>query len=74
MSTLVSQPVPQPAWKEEVNRRLAAHKNRKGMSVVEQDASTQTQSVAGSRAALAAARVAARYANAPSFSEMQAAE
>ncbi len=70
----MSQPAPQPAWKEEVNRRLAAHKNRKGMSVVEQDASAQTRSAAGSRAALAAARVAARYANAPSFSEMQAAE
>jgi len=56
-----------------VNRRLAEHKNRKEISVVEQDASDAHGS-ANSRAAAAAARVAARYANVPSFSEMQAAE
>lgn len=63
----------QPAWKEEVNRRIEAHKHRKGISVVDQIPAEQ-QAAPGSRAAVAAARVAARYAKAPSFSEMQAAE
>jgi uncharacterized RDD family membrane protein YckC len=57
-----------------VNRRLAEHKNRKGISVVEQDTLDDGQASAISRAAAAAARVAARYAKAPSFSEMQAVE
>jgi uncharacterized RDD family membrane protein YckC len=74
LSTLVSQPALEPSWKQEVNRRLAAHKSRKGLAVVAENASAETQSTASSRAAQAAARVAARYAKAPSFSEMQAAE
>ncbi len=74
LSTLVSQPAPQPSWKQEVNRRLAAHKSRKGLSVVEEDASSEAQGAPVTRAAQAAARVAARYAKAPSYSEMQAAE
>jgi uncharacterized RDD family membrane protein YckC len=74
LSTLVSSPAPQPSWKQEVNRRLAAHKSRKGLSVVEQNAPTEAQIELNGRAAEAAARVAARYAKAPSFSEMQAAE
>jgi len=57
-----------------VNRRLEAHKSRKGISVVDQNAPPANQAVASPRAAQAAARVAARYAQAPSFSEMQAAE
>ncbi len=57
-----------------MNRRLAEHKNRKGISVVDEDAPDDGQVSANSRAAAAAARVAARYAKAPSFSEMQAAE
>jgi uncharacterized RDD family membrane protein YckC len=71
LSTL-SQPHPTPKWKEEVNRRIAAHKNRKNGSA--QDATPQQASDATSRAAQAAARVAARYAKAPSYSEMQAQE
>ena len=63
----------QPAWKEEVNRRIEAHKHRKGISVVDQ-AEPADRPDSGGRAAAAAARVAARYAKAPSFSEMQAAE
>jgi uncharacterized RDD family membrane protein YckC len=70
----VSQPVPQPSWKEEVNRRLEAHKNRRGIAVVEQQPSNEEQGSVSERAAKAAARVAARYAKAPSYSEMQAAE
>jgi uncharacterized RDD family membrane protein YckC len=74
LSTLVSQPVATPSWKEEVNRRLEAHKSRRGISVVDQNAPRTAPVAVSSRAALAAARVAARYAQAPSFSEMQAAE
>ncbi len=70
----MSQPVPQPSWKEEVNRRLEAHKNRRGIAVVEQQPSNEEQGSVSERAAKAAARVAARYAKAPSYSEMQAAE
>lgn len=74
LSTLVSQPAPTPSWKEEVNRRLEAHKNRRGMSVVDHAAAGDTPGAVSGRAAQAAARVAARYAKAPSYSEMQAAE
>jgi len=74
LSTLVSSPASLPQWKQEVNRRLAEHKNRRGISVVERDDAAETSGTVNSRAAAAAARVAARYAKAPSFSEMQAAE
>ncbi|MGA8089380.1 MAG: RDD family protein [Terracidiphilus sp.] len=58
-----------------MNRRLAEHKTRKGIAVVDQDsAEDAAQASSNSRAAAAAARVAARYANTPSYSEMQAAE
>lgn len=67
-----TQPTFTPQWKEEVNRRVAAHKNRRGQST-EQDAGQQAN-LATSRAAEAAARVAARYARAPSYSQMQAEE
>lgn len=74
MSTLASSPTPLPSWKQEVNRRLAEHKTRKGIGVVDQDSSEGEQASSNSRAAAAAARVAARYAQTPSYSEMQAAE
>jgi uncharacterized RDD family membrane protein YckC len=64
----------QPAWKEEVNRRIEAHKNRKGISVVDESFLEEHQPAANTRAAAAAARVAARYAKVPTFSELQAAE
>lgn len=74
MSTSLSHSGLQPTWKEEVNRRIEAHKNRRGISVVDESKPTEGEHSASSRAAAAAARVAARYAKAPSFSEMQAAE
>ena len=74
MSTLVSQPAPSASWKQEVNRRLEAHKKRKDIFNVEEAPPAEEPSPASSRAAQAAARVAARYAKAPSYSEMQAAE
>jgi uncharacterized RDD family membrane protein YckC len=67
-----SQSLPKPSWKEEVNRRLEAHKSRKGLSVVDQPSNDEQQATSA-RAAMAA-RVAARFSNAPSYSEMQAAE
>ncbi|HXS75157.1 MAG TPA: RDD family protein [Terracidiphilus sp.] len=74
MSTLPSSPTPLPTWKQEVNRRLAEHKTRKGISVFDDDEFTEQHVSANSRAAAAAARVAARYAKAPSYSELQATE
>jgi uncharacterized RDD family membrane protein YckC len=72
LSTL-GQPHLEPAWKQEVARRLAAHKNRKASSALE-ESPAQQQLFGNSLAAQAAARVAARYAQAPSYSEMQAEE
>jgi len=78
LSTLPIQTGPAPAWKEEVNRRLALHKSRVASS---SDAETtaaqqaaQRESSGRARQATAAARVAARYAKAPSYSEMLADE
>jgi len=62
-------------WKQEVNRRLAEHKYRRGIAAVAPSAPAPPPHPSnGSRAAQAAARVAARYSKAPSYSEMQAAE
>lgn len=72
MST-AGQPHREPAWKQEVNRRIAAHKNRKSGTLAGAGQNAPAQA-ANSRAAEAAARVAARYAKAPSYSEMQAEE
>jgi len=74
LSTLPSSPTSLPTWKQEVNRRLAEHKTRRGISVVDEDESAEQQGSANNRAAAAAARVAARYAKAPSYSELQATE
>lgn len=70
----MSQPVPQPAWKQEVNRRLEAHKSRKGLSVVPENSDLENRNNVSDRAAQAAARVAARFSKAPSYGDMQAAE
>jgi uncharacterized RDD family membrane protein YckC len=74
LSTLPSSATSTPSWKQEVNRRLAAHKHRRGISEVDQDSADERHSSGSSRAAAAAARVAARYAKVPSYSEMQASE
>lgn len=57
-----------------MNRRLAEHKSRKESPAPEQTAATPRHMASSSRAAQAAARVAARYANAPSFNEAYAEE
>jgi uncharacterized RDD family membrane protein YckC len=73
LSTSASQAGGAPPWKQEVNRRVAAHKSRKGVSA-EPEEPEEGQRGAGSRAAEAAARVAARYAKAPSYNETLAGE
>ena len=65
---------PSPSWKQEVNRRVAAHRGRTGCSAAEAKARPEPNPGASRRAAEAAARVAARYAKAPSYSEMLANE
>jgi uncharacterized RDD family membrane protein YckC len=62
-----------PAWKQEVNQRLAAHRNRRVGSQEAVHAQESPRAASG-RAAEAAARVAARYAKAPSYSELLAGE
>lgn len=62
-----------PAWKQEISRRIASHRNRKGTDAASQPVEA-SQHLGSSRAAEAAARVAARYAKAPSYSQMQAEE
>jgi uncharacterized RDD family membrane protein YckC len=65
-----------PAWKVELNAKLAAHRQRRPASAVpESEGQTQQQRPGDSsaRAASVAARVAERYAKAPSYSEFLAA-
>ena len=70
---MASQPTLTPSWKQELHRRVAEHQSRRLLSVAERKAPPEAGRVTTSRAALAA-RVAARYAKAPSYSQMQAAE
>ena len=63
-----------PGWKEEVNRRVAEHLNNKTRSTNQFRTIQANRQVQGSRAAQAAARVAERYAQAPSYGEMLADE
>jgi len=61
-------------WKQEVNQRLAAHKCRKESAAGNSNAAAPPHPSVNSRAAQAAARVAARYAHAPTYSQMLAEE
>ena len=63
-----------PSWKDEVNRRVAEHKSRRTAPADWAEARPQAHSASTGRAAEAAARVAARYKNAPSYSQMLAEE
>jgi uncharacterized RDD family membrane protein YckC len=65
-----------PAWKKELNERLAATRMRRAPAVAEQVALPGLEDMehkAESRAAKLAAKVAKRYANAPTYSEVLAA-
>src|SRR6185437_627837 len=55
-------------WKQEVNRRIAEHRNRKGAPVAVRTLSAEHRST-GQRAAVAAARVAERFSHAPRYTE-----
>jgi len=57
-----------------VNRRVAEHQNRKGASALDSETIAEAQHNPGRRASDAAARVAARFASAPSYSEVLADE
>ncbi len=61
-----------PAWKQEVNQRLAAHRNRKPESQESNARANNAARPVTGRAAEAAARVAARYAKAPSYQQVLA--
>lgn len=74
MSTSISHPNSSAAWKQEVNRRIAAHRGRRAQSTAISAAPATSPQGPTGRAAQAAARVAARYAKAPTYNEMQAAE
>jgi uncharacterized RDD family membrane protein YckC len=74
LSTSLSQPQIASSLKQEVSQRLAAHKNRKGYPAAKQTAPSSAWQGVSDRAARAVARVAARYAQAPSFSQMQSVE
>lgn len=64
-----------PAWKQEVNQLLAAHRTRRSGAQGGTDRQNlESPRTATVRAAEAAARVAARYAKAPSYSELLAGE
>ena len=63
-----------PGWKQEVNRRVAEHLNNKTRSTNQSRTIQANRPAQGSRAAQAAARVAERYAQAPSYGEMLADE
>ena len=62
------------SWKQEVNERVAAHLSRKSQMANAAPQPTEVHPTPEGRAAQAAARVAARYANAPSFNEALAGE
>jgi hypothetical protein len=59
-----------PTWKQEVNRRVAAHMRSKTPPAGGTRAPSESRPVTTSRAAQAAARVAKRFAYAPSYNEV----
>lgn len=74
LSTAAVRAYPVDSWKQEVNRRLAEHRGHKPAMQPEPPFAVSPQHNASRRAQEAAARVAARYAKVPSYSEMLATE
>jgi uncharacterized RDD family membrane protein YckC len=62
------------SWKQEVSLRLAQHRSRRGLPAAKPVAPARSFSTANSRAAEAAARVAQRYSQVPSYSQMFSSE
>jgi uncharacterized RDD family membrane protein YckC/proteasome lid subunit RPN8/RPN11 len=67
-------PEPVPAWKQEINARLVAHRTRRPKSTDQPALPGLETDREASRAARVAARVAERYSKAPTYSEMLAIE
>jgi uncharacterized RDD family membrane protein YckC len=64
-----------PTWKQEISAKVSAHRSRRGAFADQQPALPGMEAAASrTRAARVAARVAERYAKAPSYSEVLAAE
>lgn len=63
-----------PSWKQEVNQRVADHLSRRNASAESPAANSEMHLLPKGRAAQAAARVAARFANAPSYNQVLAEE
>jgi uncharacterized RDD family membrane protein YckC len=74
LSTSVLYPNAAATWKQEVNRRLAAHRVRRGSLTTQSAEPAQSWVHSSGRGTQVAARVAARYAHAPSYSQMQSIE
>ena len=74
MSSPATRPNADLDWKQEVNKRLAAHKSRKESAAGDRAVPALSQHGTNTRAAQAAARVAARYANVPSYNQILADE
>jgi uncharacterized RDD family membrane protein YckC len=74
LSTSVNTATLFPEWKQEINRRVAAHMSHKTSSTSKARVIDDGRPAHTSRAAQAAARVAERYAQAPSYSAMLADE
>jgi uncharacterized RDD family membrane protein YckC len=74
LSTLANSASLFPTWKQEVNLRVAAHMRSKTAPANGTVSSSESRPAPGSRAALAAARVAERFAHAPSYNEALAGE
>ncbi len=71
MSTSVLYPNTSETWKQEVHQRLNAHRSRRGSFAVQPAAPPPGWSAGSGRGSQVAARVAARYAHAPSYSQLQ---
>jgi len=71
LSTSVLYPNAAASWKQEVNRSLAAHRSRRGLLGAQPAEPALRWAVSSGRGAQVAARVAARYAHAPSYSQLQ---
>jgi len=74
LSTSVLYPNPAAEWKQEASQRLAAHRRRRGQLVAQPAEPALRWELPSGRGSLVAARVAARYAHAPSFNPPQAAQ
>jgi len=74
LSTAVLYPNDVATWKQEVNQRLDAHRRRRSLLTAQSTEPALKWAVSSGRGSQVAARVAARYAQAPSYSELQAVE